>query len=101
MTNYRRNSFKLQRLYEVISEDAETKAYISFSYQEFYDMFVKECINGKIPRHRFIIKEEGFLDPKGKFPYANIQVDFDRFSKRKQKINPSTKLAETSKESLM
>lgn len=94
MSGYRRNSFKLQRLYEIISTTVENQAYVDISYKEFYDMFVKECVNGNIPDHKFTIVEEGFLDKKKNYPYANIQVDFQYTPKRKRKakINNSTSL---------
>lgn len=85
MSGYRRNSFKLQRLYEIISETANDQAYIEFSYKEFYDMFVKECVNGNIPDHSFKIVEEGYLDSHQQYPYANIHVDFTYVPKRKKR----------------
>lgn len=72
-------------MYEIISETANDQAYINFSYQEFYDMFVKECVNGNIPDHTFKIVEEGYLDVNEKYPYANIQVDFNYVPKRKKR----------------
>lgn len=75
MSKYRRNSFKLERLYDIIHSKTEEEAYVDFTYQEFYDMFKKECINGNIPLRKFEIAEEGFLDKKKKFPYAVIHVE--------------------------
>ena len=75
MSKYRRNSFKLRQLYEIMSNEAREKAYIDFTYQEFREMFIKECVNGNIPRHKFTIAEEGFLDRKNRVPYANIKVE--------------------------
>lgn len=95
MSNYRRNSFKLQRLYEIISTQANDKAYIQFSYKEFYDMFVKECVNGNIPDHTFKILEEGFYDNYERVPYANVHVDFTYVPKRKRRsksITENTKI---------
>ena len=75
MTKYRRNSFKLQQLYDIILDEVREKAYIDFTYQEFYDIFVKECVNGNIPKHKFTITEEGFLDAHDRYPYAKIKVE--------------------------
>lgn len=85
MATYRRNSFKLQSLYEIIAETASSQAYVDFSYQEFYDMFVKECVNGNIPDHKFSIEEEGFLDAKKNYPYARIKVEYTYVPKRKRR----------------
>lgn len=74
MSKYRRNSFKLERLYDIIHEITDREAYIDFSYQEFYDMFKKECVHGNIPLRIFEIAEEGFLDKKQRYPYAVIHV---------------------------
>jgi hypothetical protein len=84
MSNYRRGSFKLQNLYEILAEKASTNAYIDISYQEFRNMFEKECIKGNIPNHTFTIAEEGYLDKKKRFPYANVQVSFVYTPKRKK-----------------
>lgn len=95
MSNYRRNSFKLQRLYEIISTQARDKAYIQFSYKEFYDMFVKECVNGNIPNHTFKILNEGFYDNFGRVPYADIHVDFVYVPKRKHRTKSVTENTKT------
>lgn len=75
MSKYRRNSFQLQRLYEILLEKLEAETYITFSYDEFKNIFMKEVIQGNIPNHRFTILEEGYLDKKQKYPYANIGVE--------------------------
>lgn len=84
MSRYRRNTFQLQRLYEILLEKLESETYISFSYEEFRNMFMKEIIQGNIPNHKFSILEEGYLDKKQKYPYANIGVEV--FSKKKKYI---------------
>lgn len=75
MSRYRRSSFQLQRLYEIISKGVEEDGYFTFPYEDFYNMFTKECINGNIPNRKFSISEEGFLDKKKRYPYANIHVE--------------------------
>ena len=74
MSRYRRNSFKLQRLYNIIQEQVNDEAYISFSYNEFREMFIEEYVNGNIPLRKFEIVEEGFLDRLDRLPYAIVHV---------------------------
>lgn len=95
MSGYRRNSFKLRRLYSIIAEKANDEAYIDFSYEEFYEMFVKECINGNIPDHKFAIAEQGYLDYSKKQPYHNISVDFTYVPKRKRRAKTTEVVAAT------
>lgn len=83
MSKYHRESFQLQRLYSIIHETAQTESYVTFDYSEFRDMFIKECVNGKIPNRKFEIVKEGFLDFKGKVPYAKVHVTIE--PKRKVK----------------
>lgn len=91
MKDYRRDSFKLQKLFEIILKTASTEAYIDFSYKEFYDMFVKECVGNKIPNHTFTIAEEGYLDIHKRYPYANIHCTY--VSPRSKKTTmPSIKI---------
>lgn len=90
MSKYNRNSFQLERLYTIIHDQTQADAYIQFSYKEFYDMFVKECVNGNIPNHKFSIASEGFLDKKKKYPFANIRVDYIPRSLRKKNLPKST-----------
>lgn len=85
MSGYRRKSFKLQRLHEIIADTVETQAYIHLEYPEFRDMFVKECIVNKIPDHTFTIAEEGYLDKRQRYPYAEILVDYRYVPKRKRR----------------
>lgn len=75
MSKYRRTSFQLQRLYEIMLEKIESEAYISFSYDDFRNMFINECVIKSIPKHKFKIEEEGYLDKKQKYPYANVKVE--------------------------
>ena len=82
MSGYRRNSFKLESLYKIIRDSTESDAYITFSYQEFYNMFKKECIDGNIPYRKFSISKEGFLDKKQKYPYAAIHVEVSPRTRR-------------------
>lgn len=74
MSKYRRNSFQLQRLYEIIREQTCLTAYVDFSYKEFRDMFQKECVDGNIPYRQFKVVNEGFLDKKQHFPCATVEV---------------------------
>lgn len=74
VSGYKRSSFQLQRLYDSFSEEIKDTAYIEFTYSDFRDLFIKECVNGKIPKRIFKISEEGFLDKKHRYPYAKISV---------------------------
>ncbi len=71
-----RNTFKLEEWYEIISEKAHDKAYIEFSYEEFYEVFKKELVNGNFSDRKFIIIEEGFLDVNNKYPYAKGHIEW-------------------------
>lgn len=75
MSKYRRNSFRLDRLYNIIHEQTNSESYVTFTYDDFYKMFQAECVSGKIPYRKFSISEEGFLDKKKKYPYANVSVE--------------------------
>ena len=87
MSKYRRDSFKLERLYEIIQDTTDQEAYITFTYDEFYNMFKKEVINGAIPYRKFSIVKEGFLDKKCRYPFAHIHVDVLSKNKKKSTIS--------------
>lgn len=89
MSKYRRNSFRLDRLYVIIEDKTNSDSYVSFEYSEFRDMFKKECVDGHIPNREFSIVEEGYLDAHERYPYAKVTVKV--FPKKSKSLaNPNT-----------
>ena len=88
MSYINRPKFYLQRLHTAICGQTSNEAYFDFTYDEFYDMFIKECIGTKsslITGRKFEIADQGFLDKKKNFPYAKVSVE--KLVKRVSKKN--------------
>lgn len=80
-----RTTIKTRQWYAIILELAMDKFYIDFSYEEFYEMFKKEVLNGSFVDRKFHIKKEGFLDFSEKMHYAEICMEYT--GKKQKKIS--------------
>ncbi|MCQ2593596.1 MAG: hypothetical protein MJ188_12525 [Treponema sp.] len=70
----KRDSFKLSLFYKAISQQALNKAYIDLSYEDFFEMFNKEVINGDIPRRSYKITGEYYLNGGKDGPFAIVSI---------------------------
>jgi len=70
----KRDSFKLNLFYNAISKQALNKAYIDLSYEEFFELFNKEVINGDIPRRMYKITQEFYLHHGKDGPFAIVSI---------------------------
>lgn len=80
-----RTTIKTRKWYAIILELAMDKFYIDFSYEEFYEIFKKEVLNGSFADRKFHIKKEGFLDFSEKEHYAEILIEYT--GKKQKKIS--------------
>lgn len=80
-----RPNIKTREWYELILQRAMDKFYIDFSYEEFYEIFKNEVLNGSFVDRKFHIKKEGFLDFSEKEHYAEIFIEYT--GKKQKKIN--------------
>lgn len=80
-----RPNIKTREWYAIILERAMDKFYIDFSYEEFYEIFKNEVLNGSFVDRKFHIKKEGFLDFSEKEHYAEIFIEYT--GKKQKKIS--------------
>lgn len=80
-----RTTIKTRKWFAIILELAMDKFYIDFSYEEFYEIFKKEVLNGSIADRKFHIKKEGLLDFSEKKHYAEISIEYT--VKKQKKIS--------------
>lgn len=70
----KRDSFKLSLFYKAIYQQSLTNAYIDLSYEDFFELFNKEVLNGDIPRRSYKITGEYYLNGGSQGPFSIVSI---------------------------